>query len=438
MTIPGGVAAAPTIHPTMAPLNPDFVDYMKKKTSGIQVQSVTRDGHPLGGLVPPPFILPESNTKRVKAATTPATTPATPLPATYDLRALGRVTPIRDQGNCGVCWDFAVFASLESCLMPGEPMDFSENNLKNLSGFDRGCCDSGTENIAMAYFARWAGPVNESDDPYNISNCTSPFGLPVQKHVQQVIKLPYRTDPLDNDALKQAVMDYGAVASSMRYDDSCYNYATFSYYYSGESQSNHGISIVGWDDNYPATKFLSRPPGDGAFIVRNTWGADWGQSGYFYMSYYDTLLGSYGNRVFLAEPADNYDHIYQYDELGWTFTVAFDSTNTAWFANAFTATSSDLLAAVSFYTVYPNTAYEIYAYLDPVSGPINPAGPAARKIGTLADRGYNTVRFDTPAPLAIGQKFSVVVKLTADNQNNQAYMPVENSWPPGYASAATA
>jgi hypothetical protein len=55
---------------------------------------------------------------------------------------------------------------------------------------------------------------------------------------------------------------------------------------------NHGVTIVGWDDNYSVKNFLAdkQPPADGAWIVRNSWGEDYGNEGYFYLSYYDQTI----------------------------------------------------------------------------------------------------------------------------------------------------
>ncbi|WP_269851806.1 hypothetical protein [Methanosarcina horonobensis] len=57
--------------------------------------------------------------------------------------------------------------------------------------------------MAMAYLTRWSGPVNETDDPYSDTLEYSPLGLPLQKHVQEVLVLPKRTGSLDNEVIKR-------------------------------------------------------------------------------------------------------------------------------------------------------------------------------------------------------------------------------------------
>ena len=135
----------------------------------------------------------------------------------------GKVTAARNQGRDGSCWAFSSLASLESYILGKErkSYDFSENNMKNLvsknypQGFDLTPNEGGNALIAAAYLSRWSGPVNEFEDPYNDSSTYSPTGLPVQKHVQEVLFLPGRTGSLDNEILKRALLDYGAVYSTM-------------------------------------------------------------------------------------------------------------------------------------------------------------------------------------------------------------------------------
>jgi C1A family cysteine protease len=92
---------------------------------------------------------------------------------------------------------------------------------------------------------------------------------------------------------------------------------------------------VGWDDNYDRNNFLITAPGDGAFIVRNSYGTEVADAGYFYISYYDEVLG-YAQPdlgyfpvyyVFMkAEPVDNYKQIYQYDPFGLVQDISSSKT----------------------------------------------------------------------------------------------------------------
>ena len=78
------------------------------------------------------------------------------------------------------------------------------------------------------------------------------------------------------------------VDMAVLWSDAAYNGTTKSYCYTGTGDPNHDVVIVGWDDDYAASNFSPRRAGNGAFIVRNSWGSGWGASGYFYVSYYDT------------------------------------------------------------------------------------------------------------------------------------------------------
>ena len=82
-------------------------------------------------------------------------------PASYDLRASGRVSPVRDQGPLGTCWAFATFASLESSLLPGETWDFSEDSLAWFHGFDTDGYNGGQYLQSSACLLRWRGPFTK-------------------------------------------------------------------------------------------------------------------------------------------------------------------------------------------------------------------------------------------------------------------------------------
>ena len=370
------------------------------------------------------------------------------LPTSYDLRTLNKLTAVRDQGEFGDCWVFATYGSLESYLLPGETWDFSENNMMNLNGFDLGPDGGGNYNMSCAYLARWSGPLTEAQDPYSgTTDNPSPTNIPPSKHVQDVLFLPTRASSTDNTTIKQAVMSYGAVGTSMYVSngmsnstkDASFNPATNAYYYNGSSPSDHAICIVGWDDNYAASNFSTAPPGPGAFIIRNSWGASWGENGYFYISYYDAVIGNESVAVFdSAESPTNYAHLYQYDPLGMVSSYAYTSggnpVGTNWEANIFTAQGTETLDAFSTYFVDPSMSYDVYVYLNPSGGPISGATLADHETGSFSQPGYHTAKLTTPVALTAGQTFSIVLKLVDPTPNYT--IPVQQNQA-GYSSAAT-
>ncbi|MGA7075526.1 MAG: lectin like domain-containing protein, partial [Halobacteriota archaeon] len=423
----GGLAQAA---PHFGQLNPDFVNYQQGLTGSSALTGGTAEL--VTGFTPPPVNLKQLKGQEISSALVRSAS----LPASYDLRALDKMTPVKLQGTCGACYAFATYASLESYLKPSETSDFSENNLKNTNGFDVAACQGGNEFMATAYLVRWSGPVSESYDPYSASSTSSRSNLPVQKHVQDVSFLPDRAGATDNNNIKAALLTYGAVYTNMyivpMYPPQ-FNPATNAYYFRQAVQANHAVAIVGWDDSFSRTKFVggNQPPGDGAFIVKNSWGTGWGDQGYFYVSYYDANIGK-DNAVFTAQPTTNYNNIYQYDPLG--NTAAFGQGSSGWGANIFTATASGNLASVSFYTLSLNAPYEVYVYADPTAGPINPSGPAAHVTGSIALPGYHTVPLASSISLRAGQKFSVVVKFTSSGS-----LPIPTEAPlSGYSSQARA
>ncbi len=170
------------------------------------------------------------------------------------------------------------------------------------NGFDVGSCNGGNEFMSTAYLARWSGPVNNGTNG------------PVQQHVQDVYFIPDRTSSTDNANIKTAIMTYGAVYTEMyiNYPGSSpqYNASSYAYYDPTVTQVDHGVAIVGWNDNYAASNFIDKPSGNGAWIVKNSWGTGWGDGGYFYVSYYDANIGQY-NAAFTSQPTSNYNNIYQ-------------------------------------------------------------------------------------------------------------------------------
>ncbi|MDO5851407.1 MAG: lectin like domain-containing protein, partial [Methanobacteriaceae archaeon] len=336
------------------------------------------------------------------------------IPETYDLRKLGLVTPVKAQGAKGSCWAFAAISSIESTLLKKENKTYnlSENHLQNLIGLystiGLNFYDNGGNILAMVYLASWLGCVNSSDDPYYSFNIISPR-LEEVIHVQDVIFLDGRANTTDNNKLKEEVMQYGAISVGCFYNETCYNETSCSYYDPSGTYSNHAVSLVGWDDNYDKNNFNTPAPDNGAFIVKNSWGSNWGDNGYFYVSYYDPVFAKNQNMAISnVESISNYDHIYQYELLP-TMSKTYGK-ETIWYANQFISQQDETLDAVGTYfqdsSIYN---YQINVYVN------NELKLIQNETTTIS--GYKTITLNQKIQLNKNDVFKVVIKLETPNSN---------------------
>jgi C1A family cysteine protease len=351
---------------------------------------------------------------------------AGPFPAAFDLRDSGWLTGVRSQDSYSTCWIMAAMGSLESSVLrrEGLPLDFSENNLANHMASRLDYEGMAPSELALAYFARWEGPVRESADRYPRPGKSPPY-LRAVRHLQEALFLPARQGPLDNAAAKWAITTYGGLDAAVDFrvqeKHKSWDDSSHSYYNATRDEPNHHVLVVGWDDGYPASRFLagSRPPGDGAFLIQNSWGADFADEGYAWVSYYDATIGDALVAFSGVEAAGDYDAIYQYDALGRSAWLGAGAGEVAWFANRFTAAGTGTVAAVSFYAPVTGTAYEVR-----VAGRLGEvaAAPAAAA-GAITVPGYHTVRLERPASVSAGKAFVVAVRVVTPGWDKP--VPVE-------------
>ena len=340
------------------------------------------------------------------------------LPSKFDLRDWGWVSSLKNQGMMGSCWTFGMTGALESALLKacGIATDFSENNMQNTmikySIYGIPEFEGGVNLMSMGYLTSWLGAFSQDADEYDEVGKISPLITTDNDiHVQDVILIP--RDGNDTQ-LKWAILKYGSLDISYlgqsKFDEKSpwYNTNTSAQYCNQSLDPNHEVSIVGWDDDYPKENFALTPPGDGAWIVKNSWGADWGDGGYLYLSYYDQTFKISKNVV--DYPAaiifDNtlaYNKNYQHSFLwaGEIINASDFGYENFTLANRFEALGDDLIAAVGSYFNESGYSYKLEIY---VNGELKLV-----QDGISPYCGYHTIKLDSYVPVKKGDIFMVAM-----------------------------
>lgn len=205
----------------------------------------------------------------------------TALPDVFDWRTMAGTTPAKNQGNCGSCWAFAATGQLEAHvrIFDGRIEDLSEQAVVDCN--TRGASCAGGWAFAAYEVFRDYGAVLESCVPYQARD-----DLPCTQTSCEVAGRVAGWSYIPNGVsqIKQAIYDTGPVATSMTVLDEFYNYNSGCYSNSTMENVNHGVLIVGWDD--------TQCGGNGAWIVKNSWGDDWGIDGYCYIEYDAVNIGT--------------------------------------------------------------------------------------------------------------------------------------------------
>ena len=438
------------------------------------------------------------------------------LPASYDLRDEGVVTPVKLQSPWGTCWGFSAIAASETSILSelkAAGQDYSSNSLfydlseRQLAWFayspipegdDSGQGGEGMHNLtnnenapfnsggwpvyATSVFSSGIGPLPESMAPYRneegyiqyrenddglvldedgnpiplVYAADGTWSLEEKLRFKQAIDLEktyvlpspaeitttpdgelaytYNTDA--TAAIKEQIMEGRAVSLVYCADTSMpgqvteekyLNPDTWAQYTYQPAQANHAVTIVGWDDSYSKENFTEghQPPADGAWIVKNSWGAadnefpnqnDWGVdgSGYLYLSYYDQSIHSVETFDYNIDSVGTREVYYanQYDYMPSTATISEYSDSKISVANIFTAEDDQVVTTLTCETSAPNTTvtYELYRLNDGYTSPTD--GEKAAEVTVAYEYGgFHRLELSENQQLALpaGASFSVVV-----------------------------
>lgn len=358
---------------------------------------------------------------------------ANELPQKYDSRDYGIVTPVKSQGSFGTCWAHSALSCAESNMIKKSfetlSVDYSELHLsyfsskkdpKFMDGNDRtsesyGYFGGGNSRLAAFCLSNSQGTAPENMFPYSKASSSLDFSIDEgSRYFSNASLVSYgKTD--DISAAKKAIMEYGSVATA--YCDSSMFLNNRKYYYCPTRYTtNHAVTIVGWDDTVSKDSFATSPEGDGAWIVKNSWGTWWGENGYFYLSYYDKSISGYD--FFDMENTKSGTKAYTYNGSAATYMLNAD------FANVFCAEKDGSLSAVSFETSTASgltaSTYEIEIYNLGKNTPNSPVNstPACTINGSVNFDGYHRIKLDTVVELQAGDYFSIIVRLRTSSGLN--------------------
>lgn len=382
------------------------------------------------------------------------------LPSSYDLRQQKNAsertlsTSVKHQGFSVFCWAFAASASAESSVLKQNleqaedlsgiggqtELSFSPVHLGQTAFYP-----IDTDGISGDYFYSSYTGSHSGNDWISAAAMSSGRGVQLWREnptsfmrygvdeAQKTVSyyalqnfydtaMDYRnpTSSANNsniEKVKRWVMENGACSLSYHPSTIYMNAGkTLAGVYSDSAvgKSDHAVTVVGWDDDFSFSVFSDmnkKPPKNGAWLIKDSYGEDDAIGGYYWLSYYDTSITSVGS--FEMMDAEAFDNNYQY-----TGMIGNVNINPVKAANVFTAKGEETLTRLGIFTVSPLVSYTATVYRG-VAGSPESGTLAATVEGVFEHRGYQTVELDTPVSLSPGEKFSVVFALE-DIEGNAA------------------
>lgn len=313
--------------------------------------------------------------------------------------------------------------------------------------------------MSMFALSRWTGLGEESlhsTMTYDIAKTRSQSEMdriPTEYAFRDALHLEngYLVPLDDRDSVKKMIMQYGSCGIDIymnRSYDSSYTSDIYDDYRVApdvscmynfyNSTRNHAVSVVGWDDDFPKENFADipvniekvvageepvLPQNNGAWLVKNSYGTDYGDGGYVWISYENKAFESTETskqtvKVFDFADASNYGYVYQYD--GSVGTKAYKVSHVA--ARYHTKDVPEMLGAAGIALQSANVDYTVSVYTG-LSDPSDPESgyKAYTKSGRTEYPGFYTIKFDEDVLLLPDTDFSIVWDVSVDGETASVY-----------------
>lgn len=242
----------------------------------------------------PEKIKPEEKRERAEVIVVPPS----PDKSSFNWKDRGKVTPVKYQGTCGSCWAFTASCVVESSylIMKSRQAAVSEQHLLDCAerrGKPAGTCRGGWYAPVFDYLTG-RHTVDRDSMPYVMRDqrCTTPssrekYRIASWGYVRRDAGIP------SVSLMKEALTTYGPLAASVKVTPAFQAYKSGVFdenvRVSGPNDVNHAVVIVGWDDSKQA------------YLVKNSWGEDWGEDGYIWVKYGSNNIG-YGAAWVVVDP----------------------------------------------------------------------------------------------------------------------------------------
>jgi len=201
-------------------------------------------------------------------------------PTSFDWRNQGIVSSVKDQGECGVCWAFSAAANIESqyAIQYNKILDLSEKQLLDCDSGNDGC-NGGIMDEAFRYIKNAGGIMSEADYRYSQEKSSCQF----RKNRAVVTVTGWKTaGNKDEETIKKMLIQNGPVSGAVN-GDNMQNYSggIMGDSYCPSNQINHAILIVGYGES----------DGQKYWIIKNSWGENWGENGFFRLARNQGMCG---------------------------------------------------------------------------------------------------------------------------------------------------